>query len=613
MVRRNAATGGTAATRSSTLPAVLVLALLAGCTALPGVGDPSTRSSAAAGDATVTADPSVRGGEASPEDRLAAVVSRLDSPIGGERSLEVADAFADGLLLLRDGTRVELTDGRGPWGGWEPESNVSQLRLVHSLWVVHDLVETGRPPDLALALDWVTQWATENPRRAPAHHMAWHDETTARRTTALVRLHDAYRRSPDADPGAGIRTRLRRLIEEHVDLLLDDDFHATGTNHGMFQDRAILAATGYLEVVDGATRYTAGAWEAASTRLLDYYRRSMVGDVHREHAPAYHELIAASALRDGRFLEAFGHQGAQELADLHARMVTYATHVIQPDGTWPLVSDTFVEDRPAASLWGDHPDYRFAVTRGADGEPPAERAVAFQDAGYVIMRSGWTTDATGTYLHFTAAYHTDYHKHADDLSVWLYHDGPLLTELGPRGYDWSDPMVTCAYSADAHNIATVDGVELPRTDDRVGYTALTDVDLTGNPWTATGVNQRLPGVTAQRDLAYDHEHDVVTVTDRLTTADARTFRLRWHLDPSVAVTVDGTTLTLRRDGLPPVVGRIAADADLEIELLGPEPDRCAGLRFGQPEAIPTTTIEVRTTVPRREVRFTSRFELTSGS
>lgn len=543
---------------------------------------------------------------------LETIRRRLDSPLGDADRVIALEALAADTWLLRDGTLLDVSAGV-PWGGGEG-ATTSQLRLLHSLLLVHDLVATDVPQDLDTAFELVEDWAASNPRQSPAHHMAWHDETTARRTTALIRLHDGYVRaeaSAEIDPGGDRRGQLESLISSHLELLLDDEFHATGTNHGMFQDRAALLASAYLAHRSGSTSETDRAWSIASARLVEYYQSAISDEgVHLEHAPAYHQLIAASARADGEFLTALDDPAAGAvLAAAHADMVRYATHVVQPDGTWPLVSDTFSDQTPRLSLW-DEPEYRYAASAGDQGHPPDDLAVAFEDAGYVIMRDRWTDDGLATYLHFTAAYHTDYHKHADDLSVWLYHDGPLLTELGPNGYSMDDPLVQCAYSDDAHNIATVDGLDLPRTDDRIGATRITTSDLTGDRWTATGINERIDGVAFERDIAYEPAAGIVEVVDRIQNDRPRAGRLRWHLDPTVTATPGGTDheLLLTRSGHEPVTVQFSSDAAIEVDILEADADDCVGLRFGGGEPTATTALEIRTEIGR-SIELTSRFEL----
>jgi hypothetical protein len=542
------------------------------------------------------------------EARLEAIRARLDQPVRGDAGVAAADELREGRWRLRDGAVVEVAGGV-PWGGgWPGGTSRAQLRSLHGLLIVHTLVATGRDGDVDLAESLVADWVAANPREAPVDPMAWHDETTARRTSALVRLHDALH-TGDRDRDGTRRAAIREQLALHLEALLDDDFHATGTNHGMFQDRAALAASAYLDVREGPSELTDRGWDVARERLLDYFRVAVLAEgVHREHAPAYHQTIAVAGLGDAALLRALGDdEGADELSTTVAAMVPYATHVVQPDGTWPLVSDTFPRGRPTATLWDD-PGYRYAATAGQEGAAPTERAIAFPEAGYVIMRDGWTDDGRATYLHLTAAYHTDYHKHADDLSLWLYHDGPLLTELGPQGYDYDDPLVQCAYSDDAHNVATVDGLELPRTDGRHEDTRLTRVDLDGPTWRAAGVNERIDGVDFEREVAYDPEAGVVEVTDRVRTDVDRAVRVRWHLDPSVTARVSGDEVELIRDDRDPVRGVFEAPGELDLRVLGPDTEGCTGLRFGEDEPVETSTLELHTE-PRTVTEVVSRFEL----
>jgi hypothetical protein len=321
-------------------------------------------------------------GEASPpeerEDRLGVIRARLDGPLGEEERDRVVAALHDGALTLRNGEVLDVSAGV-PWEGWGEAVTTSDLRLLHSLLIVHDLVAADRPEDLRLAERLVVDWAAANPRAEPAHPMAWHDETTARRTMALVRLHDALVATGEVDPA--VTAELHDLLEDHLELLLDEDFHATGTNHGMFQDRAVLATAAYLSIRDGPDAEMDAAWAVGRDRLLRYYRDTVSPDgVHLEHAPAYHQLIAGSARVDQRFFADLGdEEAAVELAELHASMVTYATHVLQPDGTWPLLST-----RSPGSTEAPAADPRTRATRPSCG-------AEIRDSIFIasIVATGW--------------------------------------------------------------------------------------------------------------------------------------------------------------------------------------------------------------------------------
>lgn len=182
----------------------------------------------------------------SPDDEslLTVLRTRLDGPDRDRDPRQVFEDLDGGQLSLRRFGEVPVSDGV-PWhGGWSEGVTTSHLRVLHSLLIVNDLVAVGTAEALALAEEHVLDWRDANPPDAPAHPMAWHDETTARRALALVQLHDAKIERGVADEGD--QGALVELITEHIELLASDEFHSTGTNHGMFQDRALLVATAYL-------------------------------------------------------------------------------------------------------------------------------------------------------------------------------------------------------------------------------------------------------------------------------------------------------------------------------------------------------------------------------
>jgi hypothetical protein len=382
-------------------------------------------------------------------------------------------------------------------------------------------------------------------------------------------------------------------MHEHAMLLLDPDFHSTGTNHGMFQDHALLAwatsaaAEGNPEARDALT--------TATDRLVTYLDGRISGDgVHLEHSPAYHQLIAQNMRRYGGFFAAAGDLASRAAVDsARARMLAYATHVIQPDGAFPLVGDTFTHDRPDPELFDD-PAYRFAVTSGREGVAPSDTDAYFLDAGYAIMRDAWRSDGRGTYIHFSAAYHGDYHKHADDLSVWLYHDGPLLTEAGPNGYDYGDPFTVYGFGASSHNVVLVDDEGVPRTDGQTALVGLVDASRSGRVSTASGSTRRLPGVAHTRTVRYDRETSVVTIVDELTAVEPHRYTLVWHLAAGVDARPSAAGFELGRDGGRVATLRVDGPAEPSFQILRGEQREdgtvVGGWRLGGGEPSPSVTL-----------------------
>src|SRR5699024_1875773 len=80
-------------------------------------------------------------------------------------------------------------------------------------------------------------------------------------------------------------------------------------------------------------------------------------------------------------------------------------------------------------------EYQYAVTQGLLGNTPRLNSLVAADTGVAIFREDWE-DPSSVYIYFSAAYNSDYHKHSDELSVYLVHRGiEILREAGPNGYE----------------------------------------------------------------------------------------------------------------------------------------------------------------------------------
>lgn len=146
--------------------------------------------------------------------------------------------------------------------------------------------------------------------------------------------------------------------------------------------------------------------------------------------------------------------------------------------------------------------YLYVVTKGKKGKAPTEDDKVFPKSGYAIFRNDWSKEEKATYVLFTAAYHVDYHKHSDDLNLYIYSNGEIITEAGPNGYNYKDPFTEYAYSSFAHNTLIVDGKGLPRTDRQYEKVYLSDYEINKDKVEATGINLRYTGVEHSRTVSY---------------------------------------------------------------------------------------------------------------
>lgn len=259
-----------------------------------------------------------------------------------------------------------------------------------------------------------------------------------------------------------------------------------------------------------------------------------------------------------------------------------------PDGSSPRVNDTPNTQDVAsilevgAELYPDREDYRWAATNGTEGRPPSTVSHFFPNAGYCLMRSGWSDDAS--VLCFDAGPTGIAHIHQDKLNVALWAYGrEILLDTGGGPYEQSKWR---RYGLDthSHNTVLVDGQPQKR-EPFASFKPLDDV-----VWQSNDAFDYAAGVYAD---AYGDGHpathhrrilflkpDIYFVVDTLVPADdaSHTYQARWHFkEPNVAL--DDTTgaavstdpdlpnlavVPLRTDNLDITI----ASAQEEPELLG---------------------------------------------
>ncbi|MFQ8600385.1 MAG: heparinase II/III family protein [Oscillospiraceae bacterium] len=116
----------------------------------------------------------------------------------------------------------------------------------------------------------------------------------------------------------------------------------------------------------------------------------------------------------------------------------------------------------------------------------------------------------------TAAYHTKYHKHCDDLSILVHKGGDILVEAGCNGFDYKDPMTRYSYSCFAHNTLVVDDASLPRVDGKYDCVYIEDGSTGDEASFVSAVNKRYHDTIHKRRADYYGKD--YTIVDRYNGA-----------------------------------------------------------------------------------------------
>jgi hypothetical protein len=298
--------------------------------------------------------------------------------------------------------------------------------------VLHaEVPETARASLLQALAELFVDWIEQNPPVDPPnpHKYAWYDHAAAARAVHLAHLLRESGRLGVLGPEE--REQLAVSVIEHVDYLMAEENYQPNHNHGLFSDAGLHLAADALSFAPESAEWASLASErfrATLARTVDTRE-----GVHLEHSPFYQLVMR-------RALERFGSTGLLPEVELDAlleRMDEATAWMTSPDDTLPTIGDT---------------------SAGSQPDPPAREAIArcsglraFPRSGYAMVRDG------ESYLFVTAAFHSQAHKHADDLSYCLYEGGRLLIgDSGNAGYDYEGAARQFCVSPAAHSGLGID-------------------------------------------------------------------------------------------------------------------------------------------------------------
>ena len=431
--------------------------------------------------------------------------------------------------------------------------------------------------------------------------MAYHDETTAQRVLAASVFISNFKPQIEAEGLDGLRENLSKDLH----LLESNEFYAGANNHGMFQNIALLVAYEYGFANERAQ-------SLAIQRLVEYFNSCFTMDgIHTENNPTYHVMVSRYLKLVAEYLTSIGQDGrVSHLREILEKADTYAAFCVMPNGKFPPISDTnlaVLRESQAVNTFGTG-HFQAAITQGKRGSLPSSKAFIAEDSGYAIFRTGWDSNASVTF--FSAAYNDDYHKHSDELSVYMYANGhELLAEAGPNGYQYSDKLTAYAFSSFAHNTLIVDGVGLNRIDSNAATTHLVQ---TNSPLSAHGVTGRFTDVDWGRtvDASALEEKGLLVISDVVRSSSEHSYKFLWHLGLGIIPVVRGNFIELFSSSTREKVGELYAEGQpfVSVQVLhGQRHPRVQGFSFptmGDPRASYVIEFEAqgKAALPRWEVR-----------
>jgi len=289
-------------------------------------------------------------------------------------------------------------------------------------------------------------------------------DVTARRVQNWIYAGHIFSRYDPSSFGSGFAEMFTESIAAQLDAICDN--MAPARNHRTLELYAVFLGSISLADIDRGRCWRTLAVDGMSANI----RSDLLADgVHCELSTDYHHIVLRSYLLFYRLALSNNIALPADIAGRICKALDFAMHIHRPDGHIPALSDSDSRSFVELLSWGaqlfGRDDYDFVASTGARGAPPASSAVAFNDSGYVVLRSDWRRGRyeDGRYLVFDCGpVGAGNHGHLDALSIEAAAYGQTLV-MDPGRYtynEWGDVNWRARFRrTSAHNTVTVDGCD----------------------------------------------------------------------------------------------------------------------------------------------------------
>ncbi len=329
-----------------------------------------------------------------------------------------------------------------------------------------------------------------------------------------------------------LNEKLLKAIEIHGEFLLKEEHYEGEYNHGISEAAALLLVGINFPDFDNSEIYKKIARERLETGI-----QNIVDDdgVLIENSPYYHFYALEKYWDIKKYLVKFDDGVSQNYQNRLEKMISYATHILQPNLRVPLMGasiDRLINNKNAfAEIAQENPEFLYVLSEGRDGKEPSKLNMYYKKAGKVIMRSAWQKKEkfdnkfkNQTQVIFdVGAYRTD-HSDLDALTFNLYGNGkPLITDTGLYTYSETNNLKDYFHGTRGHNTVVVDGL-----DQQKGSTSHNSFFETQDFVTHFSEHELYSQVHHQRSITL-LKKDAVVIIDRLYSRGEHDYEQLFHL------------------------------------------------------------------------------------
>lgn len=466
------------------------------------------------------------------------------SMLPDEKVMELADQILNGLLVVWHEIRpMPYTIHNIDWNIQFPTSPNSAQMQLQSLMPILILCKAylicNRIEYLHTAKRFVESWNDYSGKQdAEKNPYTWNDHAAAQRTENII----YYALISEK---AGTLTekeaqQLRSLLRVHAAFLYDDKNYTVQSNHGIFEDAALIYAAVFLACDES------GAWLAHAKQRLAAQRCFAFTDemVHVENSPQYHETVLKTFGTIAQFLTQFQDEDGETLYNDVIKSAEFLCWMVKPSGYFADIGDSdgqatadYTFNKHLMIFENEHLTY--AAMRGTQGTAPTKAFAVYPQSGYYFSRSTWEREKfeSATWFMFKAGYQSRVHKHADDLSILLYSRGyDVLVDGGKYNYMIGDSKCDYLHSAMGHNTITVDQKSYSITNERTHLAGISDFQTASNVRCVSGYNDAYLGVKIDRTV-YQIGTDEFLLHDVIRADAAHIYSQMFHLSEHLRLLV----------------------------------------------------------------------------
>ncbi|WP_347456688.1 heparinase II/III family protein [Acinetobacter thermotolerans] len=441
----------------------------------------------------------------------------------------------------------------------DPFSNRTWRWHLHQLTHVHYLIaycyhEAINKKDVGEAIfNYIEAWSKyKNSENSEQDHMVWHDHATALRLKNLVIAYSFLNKIELISFGEKKYELLVGLINEHINILRNESFYSKHTNHGfdqsLFLYHAVLEFENLLPSLNEVKKL-------AEKRILEEVEYAFCSDGgHKENSPAYLNFGIKQCLMVIEIAKNYNQNLDAELKRINEvleKATKVLTYTVKPDGYLPLIGDTStykVVDLFRGVKNSNYHQFKYAISEGLKGVKPLANSLILEETGYAFYRSHWNVEnfRDAVHLVFKASYHSDYHRHDDDLSLTLYAYGQdWLIDGGIYKYQKENLNRCYIRSHLSHNLLSPNNIKANRNYKNPHQVELNNLSKNSiDKFHVIGLTNMYDGFKVSREIEIDN--GIIFISDTCENKLNNEFSAtsRFFFPFSMSVFIEGSIVTV---------------------------------------------------------------------